>query len=305
MSSAFYSPVASTPIRSQSRQSAVRWRPRSADGARSVRPESARSTRSRPDRPAPLCRPPPSSGRSRPRRSLFPTNSARPTRSAQYGAKVQCADPVAGSSGMPTAGAKTRLTQSIPGRSPAAVTMTQRTADCGDGRQVRLDRPDRPGVGQLDEEVGPPPPAPGTIPSIPSDPGGSDGGRRVGREVHLDPPVVPRRAREEATAGDETARTPEHVGRGQGGVPAQVDLDRRGEPAQVVRPVGASRRRRPSPRGSSRGRSLHPASSGKWSTTATAAGLPAKGRSVKESTTVRSIGIPRLYAARGRDLTGR
>ena len=57
-----------------------------------------------------------------------PTSSSRPSRSPQYPAKVQWAEPVTGSSGMPALGANTRVTQSMPGRSPAAVTMTQR--DC-------------------------------------------------------------------------------------------------------------------------------------------------------------------------------
>ena len=48
----------------------------------------------------------------------------RLSRAAQYGASVQWAEPVTGSSGMPRPGAKNRDTKSTPGSSPGAVTIT-------------------------------------------------------------------------------------------------------------------------------------------------------------------------------------
>ena len=55
---------------------------------------------------------------------------------------------------MPALGANTRLTQSMPGRSPAAVTMTQRDLQRGHGGEVGTHGPDRVGAGQLHQDVG-------------------------------------------------------------------------------------------------------------------------------------------------------
>src|SRR5690606_21571088 len=54
------------------------------------------------------------------------SSSVAPSRCCHQVASVQCAEPVTGSSGMPTAGAKTRLTMAL-SRSPRAVTITART----------------------------------------------------------------------------------------------------------------------------------------------------------------------------------
>ena len=84
---------------------------------------------------------------------------------------------------------------------------------------------------------------------------------------------------------------------GQGGVPAEVDLDGRREPPQVVRTVGTRPGRRPSPSGAPRPR--RPASrtprAGAVSRT-TPAGLPRKAVSVKASTTTMRGGHAQLYA---------
>ena len=53
----------------------------------------------------------------------------RPSRSAQWQARVQWAEPVTGSSSIPKAGAKKRLTKSASSRSERAVTRTPRTGN--------------------------------------------------------------------------------------------------------------------------------------------------------------------------------
>ena len=55
-----------------------------------------------------------------------PVSSVRPSRPNQYGASVQCAEPVTGSSGIPAAGAKKREMKSAPGRAAGAVTIVPR-----------------------------------------------------------------------------------------------------------------------------------------------------------------------------------
>ncbi len=146
---------------------------------------------------------------------------------------------------MPTLGPNTRLTQSMPGRSPAAVTTTQRVLSAAtaarSGRRARTvsarsnstttstrvratartDRPSsRPSVAAIEGGM-----SCGT--------GGSAGKsisiQPCGAEAHTKGPL---RVWKVAVAS-------EHVRGGQGGVAAQVDLDRGREPAQVVGAIGA------------------------------------------------------------------
>ena len=207
-----------------------------------------------------------------------PTSSARPSRSAQNGASAQCAEPVTGSSSMPTPGAKKRLTQSMPSRSPGAVTMTPRASTAARARDVgRASGPQRPSR------------APRR--------GRSGSGRRV--DVGARGPGRARRRRWSAPGAgrgspSRSSRRPpsgtrarrsrveapvpaQDVGAGERGVAAQVDLDRRREPAQVVRPVGSAGRGTPSPRGSSRWRRAASDGVGRAVEPAHGGGVPAEG----------------------------
>src|SRR5450759_1432387 len=168
-----------------------------------------------------------------------PTNSLRPVRVDHHGARVQWAEPVTGSSGIPTRGAKTRDTQSMPGWEAAAVTIMARVSIAA--RAVRSGCSCLTVSGSAHTTIR----SKGATEDVPdSTEGGeqtigrSTGCRRVGWEVHLDQTVVSECTGEYPASGVELS-SPHHVGRSQRGMPTEVDFGGRSKPPQVVPTVGA------------------------------------------------------------------
>ncbi len=162
-----------------------------------------------------------------------PTRTSRPSRRPQYSARVQWADPVTGSSGTPALGAKARLTQSMPGRSPGALRIRRRVPVAAIPLRSGWNRRTRPASATTANASDLPTPYQ-TSPGNSSAAGGSTStGRSAGKSISIQPSadiVQP-----SGTApGVEPGRTAEDMGGGQGGVPTEVDLGGRREPPQVV-----------------------------------------------------------------------
>ena len=176
-------------------------------------------------------------GRPPRRDACSPTSSAFPVRSPQKTASTQCADPVAGSSGMPAFGAKKRLTQSMPCRSPGAVTRTPRVPAAAS--RARSGTSDRTAAASASctsrsKRLRPHQLAP-SIPSSAGEISAATGGS-AGKSISIQPSPAGVHVKSPLRVWKRAAAT-ENVSGSQGGVPAQVDLDSWGKPAQVVIPV--------------------------------------------------------------------
>ena len=121
--------------------------------------------------------------------------------------------------------------------------ITPRGASAASSIQTGPVGPNGVGVGQFDEDVE-------LAASEPPDAVEVEAGRgrrldgRHGRKVHLDPTGAIPAAGQDPASGMEAAGASEDVGRGQGGVTAQVDLHHRAEPPEVeftVRPADHER----------------------------------------------------------------
>ena len=186
-------------------------------------------------------------------------------------------------------------TQSIPGRSPAAVTMTAAPPRAARAARSGSRSPHDGGLGHLDQSVEAPAPNHRTSPrSAGLGTGSGLGAGRPGspsRSSHR-PPAGNGAVRSGCGSGPRPrARGPRPGWRGRTGRPPRSGVNQR----RSWSPSGRDTTKAVSDRLSSRATACMTASSGKASRTATAAGLPAKGRSVKASTTTSSSGMGARY----------